>query len=234
MTPSRGATTTVGLAAAIASHADADRTSSTLLNQVRDWHDEPAWSAFFDRYDPMLRSWCGRDGLVGDAADELCQRIWIELMARMRSFRYDPSRGFRKWLRRLFRSRAVDAARRRLRTRVTSLEEVSLEEALLVLPSRAPGDVEADEDRECAWASLLQLAHLVQESVRSRVDAATWRAFEMIAIDDRPVGEVARELGKKYTAVYNGYRRVDKMLHQEGERCFAQRSVQRVPNEEND
>jgi RNA polymerase sigma factor (sigma-70 family) len=234
MTPSRGTTTTAGLAAAIAADVAVDRTSSTLLDRVRDWHDEPAWNAFFDRYDPLLRSWCHRDGLVGDPADELCQRIWIELMARMQSFRYDPSRGFRNWLWRLFRSRAVDLLRHRQRTQVRPLDGVSLEGSLLILPARAPDDALADEDRECAAASLLHLANQVQAAVRARVDAATWRAFEMIAIEDRPVAEVARELGKKYTAVYNGYRRVDKMLRQEGERCFAHRSAGCAPIVEND
>ena len=50
------------------------------------------------------------------------------------------------------------------------------------------------------------------------------RAFEMISIEGRTVGEVACELGKKYTAVYNGYKRVDKLLRQEGELCLASRS----------
>jgi DNA-directed RNA polymerase specialized sigma24 family protein len=144
-------------------------------------------------------------------------------MARMRTFRYDPSRGFRRWLWRLFRSRAVDARRRRLRTHVTRLEGALLEDPLLFLPPCAAGDVGEDEGPDCASARLLRLACSVQESVRSRVDPATWHAFEMIGIEDRPVGEVAAELGKKYTAVYNGYKRVNKMLREEGQRRLARR-----------
>src|SRR5690349_21481809 len=77
---------------------DGAKTSPNLLDRVRDWDDHPAWAEFHDRYDPMLRRWCGRYGLDADTTDELCQRIWVELMARMQTFRYDPSRGFRKWL----------------------------------------------------------------------------------------------------------------------------------------
>ena len=155
-------------------------------------------------------------------------------MARMQSFRYDPSRGFRNWLWRLFRSRAVDLLRRGQKTHLRPLDAVSLEGSLLILPVRSPDEVEPDEDRECVTASLLELARFVQDAIRSRVDADTWRAFEMIAIEDRPVAEVARELGKKYTAVYNGYRRVDKMLREEGERCFAHRSTGCAAIVEND
>ncbi len=54
-----------------------------------------------------------------------------------------------------------------------------------------------------------------------RVDPETWNAYWMIAIEDRPVREVAGFLGKKYTAVYNGYKRVDRMLRLEGQRRLA-------------
>jgi Sigma-70 region 2 len=84
--------------------ADSAQTSATLQAQVRDWGDQPAWDALFEPYHLLLRLWCRGFAFAGDDGDELCQRIWIELMARMRTFRYDPGRGFRRWLWRLFRS----------------------------------------------------------------------------------------------------------------------------------
>jgi RNA polymerase sigma factor (sigma-70 family) len=224
MTPLAATRQAAGPLTTTMSKWDTDRTSSTLLNQVRDWQDHPAWNAFFDRYDPLLRFWCRRYGFKDDATDELCQRIWIELMARMRSFRYDPSRGFRRWLWRLFRCRAIDLSRHRSRTQVPMLGDLLFEESLLAIPVRAPADVEPDDDRETEPSGLLCLAERVQHVVRTRVDASTWRAFEMIAIEDRTVGEVACELGKTYSAVYNGYKRVDRLLRQEGARCLASRS----------
>jgi RNA polymerase sigma factor (sigma-70 family) len=224
MTPLAATRQTAGPLTTTMSKWDTDRTSSTLLNQVRDWQDHPAWNAFFDRYDPLLRFWCRRYGMRGDATDELCQRIWIELMARMRTFRYDPSRGFRHWLWRLFRYRSIDQSRHRSRTQVPTLDDVLFKDSLPAIPVRAPADLEPDNDREAESSRLLCLAERVQHAVRTRVDASTWRAFEMIAIEDRTVGEVACELGKKYTAVYNGYKRVDRLLRQEGERCLASRS----------
>jgi RNA polymerase sigma-70 factor, ECF subfamily len=220
MTPPAATRQTMGTPTGSMPEWDVDRTSSTLLDQVRDWQDHPAWNAFFDRYDPLLRFWCRRSGLRGDATDELCQRIWIELMARMRKFRYDPSRGFRRWLWRLFRSRAIDLSRRRLSMQIPTFDDVLFEDSLLTLSLRASAGGEPDDDREAESARLFCLAEIAQRAVQARVDVSTWRAFELIAIEDRPVGEVARELGKKYTAVYNGYKRVDKLLRQEGERCL--------------
>jgi len=164
----------------------------------------------------MLRSWCRRSGLAGDVADEVCQRVWIDLMARIQRFRYDPSRGFRGWLWRLYRSRAIDVLRKRRTTQLASLDEAQFENLQPAYSDHAPFDVEQDEDREAASSILLRQAHLAQEAVRARVDLDTWLAYRMIAIDDEPVRAVAQSLGKKYAAVYNGYKRVDQMLRQEG------------------
>jgi RNA polymerase sigma factor (sigma-70 family) len=186
------------------------------LDQVRDWNDHPAWRAFFDRYNPLLRLWCRRSGLTGDVADEVCQRVWIDLMARIRRFRYDPSRGFRGWLWRLYQSRAIDVLRKQRKTQLASLDEVRLEQWQPIYLDQRPKGVGQDEDPEAVSSILLEQAHEAQEVVRARVDPDTWLAYRMIAIDDQPVREVAQSLGKKYAAVYNGYKRVDQMLRHEG------------------
>ena len=199
---------------------DGGKTSPTLLNRVRDWHDHPAWLRFHGRYHPLLRLWCRRFGLDDDTSDELCQRIWVELMRRMRTFRYDPSRGFRNWLWRLFRSRAIDLLRNRRVTTLASFDELSSETLL-----RSPQDREpvrdAAEAHEEASAIFFQQAAEAQEAVRSRVDSETWSAYWCIAIEDQSVREAAESLGKTYTAVYSGYKRVDRMLRAEGERRLA-------------
>src|SRR6516165_2984029 len=79
-------------------HVDGGSTSPTLLSEVSDWQDHPAWVSFRERYDPLLRRWCCDYGLDEDSVDEVCQRIWIELADRMRPFHYDPNRTFRGWL----------------------------------------------------------------------------------------------------------------------------------------
>jgi RNA polymerase sigma factor (sigma-70 family) len=199
---------------------DGGKTSPNLLDRVRNWGDHPAWAEFFERYDPMLHRWCRRFTLDADTSDELCQRIWVELMARMRTFRYDPSRGFRKWLWRLFWSRGIDLLRNRRANQVPSYDDVPTSVLTRRPPAQAP--VEDDETGEPeASLALVHQAEEAQASVRSRVDPDTWRAYWLIAIEDRPIREAAESLGKSYTAIYNGYKRVDRMLRAEGERRLA-------------
>jgi Sigma-70 region 2 len=112
---------------------DSDQTNPTLLGQVRECDDHPAWKELFDRYNPLLCVWCHGFALE---RDELCQRIRIKLMTRMPTFRYDPGRGFRRWLRRLFRSRAIDLMRARRASRVRMLSELELEKSLVLQSNR--------------------------------------------------------------------------------------------------
>ena len=201
---------------------DSGKTSPTLLGRVRDWRDHPAWLAFYERYDPLLHQWCVRFGLDSDASDELCQRIWVELMARMRTFRYDPSLTFRGWLWRLFRCRAIDLLRNRRTAVLPSLDELlSDTSSSPTLPDQEACDDERESADKPASLVLRRLAAEAQDAVRSRVDPDTWSAYWFVAIEDRPFRETADSLGKTYTAVYNGYKRVDRMLRVEGERRLA-------------
>ncbi len=205
------------------------QTSPTLLDRVRDWDDHPAWMRFFERYHPLLRFWCGRFGLDDDVSDELCQRIWVELMSRMRTFRYDPSRRFRGWLWRLFRSRAIDLLRRRRTTQPLSLNGVSIDEWSPAREAPDPADDGPDAEQRSVSLILFRQAEEAQEAVRSRVDPETWRAYWFVAVEDRPVREAADALGKSYTAVYTGYKRVDRMLRQEAPRAPAESSPAAFP-----
>ena len=205
---------------------DCNQTSPTLLGQVRDWSDHPSWSAFYERYNPLLHVWCHSFALDSDDSDELCQRIWIELMKRMRTFRYDPGRGFRRWLWRLFHSRAIDLLRARRASRANSVAEFASQDALPPRPSWEARDGIEDEAQDEMSLALLSAASVAQEAVRSRVDAETWRGYWLIAIEDRTVREAADSLGKRYTAVYNGYRRVERMLRVEGQRRLAELTKQ--------
>ncbi len=210
---------------------DGGQTSPTLLGRVHDWGDDPAWNAFFARYHPLLRLWCRGFALKGDEGDELCQRIWIELTARMRTFRYDPGRGFRRWLWRLFRSRAIDLLRARRAARTTSFDEIAERQLVEDGPNCGAAESIEDEERSALSFALLGAASAAQEAVCRRVDPETWRGYWLIAIEDRTVRETADVLGKKYTAVYNGYRRVERMLQLEGQRrlmAFTQRSTSSI------
>ncbi len=197
--------------------ADAS-TSPMLLREVSDWRDHPAWIKFRDRYDPYLRTWCRGYGLDENSIDEVCQRVWIELADRMRTFEYDPRRTFRGWLRRMCESRVVDFLRQRHAGGHFTLDDRDDEAGSIVREA----DIDsAERDQEDGATDrfrrfLLDEAEKVQAAVRAKVKPWTWDAFRLVAVCDWTVEETAQALRMTHAAVYAARERVARMLRDEG------------------
>ena len=202
---------------------DTTRTSTTLLRRTADWRDHDAWREFVARYDPYIRCWCREYRLDDDIADEVSQLFWIELAEKMRSFRYDPSRRFRGWLRRGFHWRVVDAIREREREGLIarSLDDPSFFEAertWIALDGLGPvGDEPATQRLR-----LLDLAEQVQTAVREKVHARSWQVFWQISIEGRTTRQTADALNMTYLAAHAAHKRVLDRLAEEGDRRLAE------------
>ncbi len=198
---------------------DAGTTNPALLNRLGDWRDREAWVDFVTRYDPVIRLSCRRYRLDADTTEELCQRVWIDLARRMRTFRYDPGKTFRGWLCRLCQSRAIDLLRKKEADAVQSLEDQPAES----LPQDAALDFDDEEGAASARPLLVRLAEEVQDAVRRRVDERTWRVFWRIAVHGQSVREASEAAGISYYAAFAAQKRVGKMLREEGQRLMVQR-----------
>jgi RNA polymerase sigma factor (sigma-70 family) len=208
--------------------ADVDdgSTSPTLLKEVADWGDHPAWVRFRDTYDPYLRAWCRGYGLDADALDEIRQRIWIELARRMRTFEYDPGGSFRGWLRRLCESRVKNFLHERRDARILSLDDREGEPAAgrrgtACEPAEiddGEGDQDSEERSDPARLLILGAGEQVQAAVRARVKPHNWEAFWLVAVCDWSVEQTAGALGMSRVAVYAARKRVAGMLRDEGRR----------------
>jgi RNA polymerase sigma factor (sigma-70 family) len=199
---------------------DDGSTNPRLLSEVADWQNRPAWLSFRSRYDPLLRGWCRDFGLDDDSANEVCQRIWIELADRMRTFQYDPNRTFRGWLWRVCRSRILDFLRQRKADRLLSFDDRDDE-----VDATARGDAidpaESDHGEGAAdpfRRFVLGEAEKVQGAVRGKVKPQSWDAFWLVAVCDWTVERTAKALGMTHTAVYAAKKRVARMLGDEGKR----------------
>lgn len=200
---------------------DAGTTNPALLNRLCDWRDQEAWVDFVTRYDPVIRLACRRYRLSAENADELSQRVWIDLARRMRTFRYDPGKTFRGWLRRLCQSRAIDLLRKENADAVLWLEDQPGES----LSQEATPEIEAEEDAAGERPLLLHLAEEVQDAVRRRVDERTWQVFWNVAVLGQSVREASEAAGLSYYAAFAAQKRVRQMLREEGQRHLAERWV---------
>jgi RNA polymerase sigma factor (sigma-70 family) len=203
---------------------DSTRTSPTLLRRTADWQDHAAWRELVARYDPLILSWCREYRLDDDLAEDISQLFWIELADKMRSFRYDPGRRFRGWLRRCFHWRVIDAIRERGREElvVRSFDDrsrVDVERLLLASEQL----VEEDEEPTPRRLLLLELAEQVQAAVREKVHARSWQVFWHISVDGWTTRETADALNMTYLAAHAAHKRVVDRLAAEGDRRLAER-----------
>jgi RNA polymerase sigma-70 factor (ECF subfamily) len=185
------------------------KTSPTLLGRLRQQpHDQAAWEEFLRRYGPAILGWSRQGGLQPADAEDVAQMVLLKLAAAMRTFAYDPSKSFRGWLRTLTRHAWSDfAAARQRGGRAGGGDEA--EERLHTLPARDElvARLEGQFDRE-----VLEEA---SARVRLRVEADTWEAFRLTAVEGVPTAEAAQRLGKQLASVYKARARVQKLLQDE-------------------
>jgi RNA polymerase sigma-70 factor (ECF subfamily) len=178
-------------------------TSTSLLAGLRDPSNDAAWEAYVERYRPMIVAYAARVGVPRSEAEDVAQTALLEFCTALRRGGYDRDRGrLRTWL---FGIVANQVRRWRERVRPRDLPTADAPDARAVLQA-----AEAREDAEGAWEDEWRQAVLRQclEEVRREVEPTTFAAFERFAMQGRPAGEVARELGLSANAVFGAKRRV--------------------------
>jgi RNA polymerase sigma factor (sigma-70 family) len=176
-------------------------TRYSLIVKLRDPADSAAWGEFVAIYEPLVYRLARLKGLQDADARDLCQEVF-HAVARAID-RWEPGRGsFRGWLSRIARNLLINfLTRRQYQSRgsgATSVQEL-LEAQPAVDPS-ATALFEAEHERRLfQWAA---------EDIRGEFTPATWQAFWQTALEDRPPGEVAAELGLSIGAVYVARSRV--------------------------
>ena len=183
-------------------------TSATLMMRVQQSPaDSRAWDEFVDHYQPMIRAWCLKWGSQASDAEDVAQEVMVRLVSAMKTFRYDPGRSFRAWLKTVTQNAWTDFAKSQ-RIKAAGGEG----KAHLIADSR---DALADLERQMQEALDRELLELAMRKVQTRVKPATWQAFVLTAIEDRPAAQVAAELQMPVAHVFVAKHRVRKRIEEE-------------------
>jgi RNA polymerase sigma-70 factor (ECF subfamily) len=185
------------------------RTRVTLLDRLsHDPTDEDAWCEFVRLYGARIQGWCRRWGLQPADAQDVTQQVLLQLAEQMRTFAYDPSRSFRRWLKTVTRNAWIGWVRSRERRFLVSGDDEVLG-LLDQVPAREDLLQRLEEQYDC------ELLAQACGRVRLRVEPHTWDAFRLTALEGLPGGEAARCIGLSVTSVYVAKHRVEKMLRDE-------------------
>ena len=191
------------------------RTSPTLLGRLRHAPaDQSAWAEFVDRYGRRIYGWCRRWGLQDADAQDVTQMILARLSNKMQEFAYDPTRSFRGWLMTVAHNVWSDFVTDRRRAGLTIGDTTVIE---LLNSVEVGDDLTRQLDEECQ-RDLLENAML---RVRQRVEARTWDAFRLLALEGRSGAETATQLGMKVATVFVARSKVQRMILEEARKLDA-------------
>jgi RNA polymerase sigma-70 factor (ECF subfamily) len=188
------------------------RTSASLLQRVgQDGGDPAAWDEFVARYGPKILAWCRHWKLQESDAQDVTQEVLLQLVQKLRSFRYDPGRSFRAWLKTLVHHAWQDFLARRGRAGLGSGDS-NVWQALQTVEARDDLERQLEElfDREVLEEAMAR--------VRGRVAAHTWEAFRLLTFEGLSGAEVAPRVGMQVTMVYVAKGKVQKLLREEIDR----------------
>jgi RNA polymerase sigma-70 factor (ECF subfamily) len=191
------------------SQPHASSTSVTLLEHLRAAPaDRAGWEEFVGRYAPKVRGWCRRWCLQEADVEDVTQVVLARIARGMATFRYDPTRSFRAYVKTLTRYAVSDLR------------------AALDRPDVARGDsltarmLEAAEAREDLEQHLheefdLELLREAMSRISRRVEPETWEAFRLVTEGGCSTAEAAARLGVKVAKVYVAKSRVLKLVRDE-------------------
>ena len=180
---------------------DHPSTRATLLLRLREPSDQAAWREFCDLYLTLLRGYAAVKGVEAQDVDDVVQEVAKTVVKAIRGFDYDPGKGtFRDWLFIVTRSKVA----KHFRTLARKPRSTGGTLNLRLLEEQPAPEEEKHWETEYRRRMFEWAAPQVQAEVRDR----TWRAFWLTVVEDRPIDEVAEELGMKPGAIYVARSRV--------------------------
>jgi RNA polymerase sigma-70 factor (ECF subfamily) len=198
---------------------DSYPTRSSLLRRVKDTQDHKSWEEFNDIYGKLILGFAIKAGLTQDEAQEVVQETLIGAAKHLPEFRYDPKLcSFKSWLLNLSAWRVKDQLRKRQApgtpggpAHTDATDEPSRTGTIERVPDPAGNQLEAIWDQE--WRTTLLDAALAR--VKTQVGARQWQIFDLYALKQWPVGEVAKALGFSAGRVYIAKHRISQLLKKE-------------------
>lgn len=164
-------------------------TPQVLLSRMKDNRDAEAWSNFAELYGAVLVYYCVRRGLQHADAEDVAQKVLLDVSRQLASFEYSKDRGrFRCWL-----ATIANRSVWRFRRRKASQGEVSLE-AL----------AELEQPQDTTWVADFNEAvlDLALSRIRGEFHNDEWRAFELARNAERRAVEIASQFQRPVGWIY--------------------------------
>jgi RNA polymerase sigma factor (sigma-70 family) len=177
------------------------KTNLSFLARLGSWQDE-AWSKFLTDYRPVMVHWAERYTHSPADAEEVADRVLLNLVRRMPSFEHDGrERGFRNYLSVAIRNAARNFVDERVKIPGALGAGDSAVTALINEAADSASVVQLDE--KLGEGKIKVQIEKVFDAVKAVLRSpTTWRAFELHVLEGRTARDVAAELSIPIGDVY--------------------------------
>ena len=174
-------------------------TSKTLLDRIAAG-DEISWDEFYTRYSGIIRELAKFNGLDQSAADDICQQVMLQFFIHSKTFKFDPDVArFRTYFGKIIQSKIADYYRKKTDE---PTDEIEVE----------------DEKRPTEELFLTEWRKMIlkeaERELKNRVAPETFQAYELYAVQNRPVEKVAAYLDCSVNQVYQAKKRCFAMMRE--------------------
>ncbi|TVQ77369.1 MAG: sigma-70 family RNA polymerase sigma factor [Phycisphaeraceae bacterium] len=182
------------------------RTTTQILDSLRDPANADMWQLFDERYRPVIHAFALQRGLTDSDAAEVAQTTLAQFTADYGAGRYDRSRGrLSSWILGIASHRIADLGRN-LQRRRRDRGESAFEEL-----------ASASSAEECWQAAMRKI--ILERALRAlreetRLDERTVKAFELCSLRGVPAPAVAAECLMTLDEVYVAKNRAIKKLRE--------------------
>ena len=179
----------------------AGSTSSSLIQQLK--HNEAdSWTTLYQLYEPLIVFWCRNSGVAEQDIPDLVQLVFQTVARSIDQFSATRSTGsFRGWLRTITNSRVIDW-RRRTGGKVRAVGGSTAQQFLAGQPFEISGGKSTEDESVAEEQQAIQELYVrALKIIRDNFREPTWRAFEMVVLEQKTTSEVADQLGISPTTV---------------------------------
>jgi RNA polymerase sigma-70 factor, ECF subfamily len=153
-----------------------DTTPASLLEQLKKPQQQAAWERFAELYTPLLYYWARNQGLAEADAADLVQEVFVILVAKLPTFRYDRDGSFRAWLRTVTLNKHRELKRKKTPQALDPAFDHAQEDSQRLL--------EEKEHRHYLVQQMLRI-------VKPEFPPSTWQLFEAYVIKRQMPQEIA-------------------------------------------
>jgi RNA polymerase sigma-70 factor (ECF subfamily) len=162
-------------------------------------------------FGPAIYHWSRQSGLQPADADNVTQEVFVAVSNHVATFRREgPDDSFRGWLFRIARNKILThfrVDRRRAEAKGATTWQRQLQDV--------PEPTESSSVLALEPSAHALAVRSALKTIRGDFQARTWQAFLLSAVEGKPAGEIAAQLGMTIAAVHQAKYRVSQRLREE-------------------